>query len=241
MSHILRHWREAATLLLTVKSKVVTKNQSSNFQVLMLKRSGQSKSMPNLHVFPGGVASDADFSADWLELYGRLGEGSVNCLKSFLQRGGPGSYMFSRKRPAEFSTIPPELAFRICAIRETFEEAGILLVRDADNLRKEPITESSQPLSGNPLVLSDSVLKPWREKVYADASQFLLMCKALDMVPDVWSLYEWSNWLTPILPSGGRRYDTIFYICVLDCIPNADHCVKETTEAKVRILEIDLN
>ena len=239
MSHVLKHWREAATLLLVAKSKVpvVAKFQSSNFQVLMLKRSGKSKFMPKLHVFPGGVASDADFSADWLDLYGTLGDDSVKSLKLFLQRGGPGPYMFSRERPAEFSKIQSELAFRICAIRETFEESGILLVRDVNRLRNEPITESSQPLSGKSSILSDSILKPWREKVDADASQFLLMCKDLDVVPDVWSLYEWSNWLTPNLPGGGRRYDTAFYITVLDYIPDAVHCDKETTEAEVNILK----
>jgi nucleoside diphosphate-linked moiety X motif protein 19 len=44
--------------------------------------------------------------------------------------------MFSRKRDEQFSKIPSEVAFRICAIRETFEECGILLTRPAnDNTR----------------------------------------------------------------------------------------------------------
>ncbi|XP_052817092.1 acyl-coenzyme A diphosphatase NUDT19-like [Mya arenaria] len=232
MSHILKHWREAATLLLVAKSRtpVVSKFQTCNFQMLMLKRSGKSKFMPKLHVFPGGVADAADFSPEWLHQFGKLGDDSVDSMKSFLSRGGPGPYMFSRERPNEFSEVPSELAFRICAIRETFEESGILLVRDINRLRNEPIKEGDQPVSGKSSILSDSILKPWREKVDEDASQFIIMCKTLDIVPDVWSLFEWSNWLTPLLPGKGRRYDTAFFLCVVDYIPEAIHCNKETTE-----------
>ena len=37
-------------------------------------------------------------------------------------------------------------------------------------------------------------------------------------IPDIHSLYEWSNWLTPTI--GGRRYDTMFYMCFLEGIPH---------------------
>ncbi|KAH3774262.1 acyl-coenzyme A diphosphatase NUDT19-like [Dreissena polymorpha] len=230
MACILKNWREAATLLLVAKTRnpVVTRVQTCNFQILMLKRSGKSKFMPKLHVFPGGIADDSDFASEWMDIFNKLGENGVSSLKSFLCRGGPGAFMFSRRRPEEFSKIPSELAFRICAIRETFEESGILLARDVNRTKNEP--QIMQPVSGRSSVLSDSVLKSWREKVDADSSQFIVMCKELGIVPDVWSLYEWSNWLTPVLPGSGRRYDTAFFTCVLDYIPNAVHCEKEMTE-----------
>lgn len=237
MSNILKHWREAATLLLVAKTRTpsVTPLQTSNFEVLMLKRSGKSKFMPKLHVFPGGVADDSDFSYEWMDLFFKAGNDVVKNMHTFLTRGGPGAYMFSRSRPEEFSKIPSELAFRICAIRETFEESGILLVRDLNRVQNEQLTENDQPVSGKSSIISESVLKPWREKVDEDASQFIIMCKELNLLPDIWSLYEWSNWLTPILPGQddqkkARRYDTAFYLCVLDYIPNAVHCDKETTE-----------
>lgn len=240
MSHTLKYWREAATLLLVAKNRVpsVTSFQTSNFEVLMLKRSGKSKFMPKLHVFPGGVAHDSDFSPEWLELFSKAGNDVVKNMQDFLKRGGKGAYMFSRSRPEEFSKIPSELAFRICAIRETFEESGILIARDLNRVHNEPITDKDQPISGKSSVLSDSILKPWREKVDSDASQFITMCKELNLLPDIWSLYEWSNWLTPILPgqhgkTTARRYDTAFYLCVLDYIPAAEHCAKETTELEV--------
>lgn len=237
MSHVLKHWREAATLLLVAKARVpvVTSFQTANFEVLMLKRSGKSKFMPKLHVFPGGVAHDSDFSPEWLELFSQAGNDVVKNMQSFLERGGKGAYMFSRTRPEEFSKIHSELAFRICAIRETFEESGILIARDLNNVRNQQITGIDHPISGKSSVLSDTILKPWRERVDNDASQFIAMCKELNLLPDIWSLYEWSNWLTPILPgqhgqTTARRYDTAFYLCVLDYTPNAEHCAKETTE-----------
>ena len=246
MSSVLKYWKEAATLLLVAKTRVpsVTQFQTTNYEILMLKRSGKSKFMPKLHVFPGGMSHDSDFSPQWLDLYSQAGKDIVDDLELFLKRGGTGTYMFSRKRPEEFSKIPSELAFRICAIRETFEESGILLVRDINNVKSSKLDLNAQPLSGKSSVLSDTILMPWRQKVDNDAGQFIKMCEELKVVPDVWSLYEWSNWLTPINTGSldkaknvgkpqSRRYDTAFYLCVLDYVPNAAHDDKETTELEV--------
>ena len=248
MSSILKHWREAATLLLVAKTRApaVSSLQTTNYEVLMLKRSGKSKFMPSMHVFPGGVAHDADFSPDWLELFQRTGNDVNEYLLKFLERGGQGASMFSRKRPAEFSKIPSELAFRITAIRETFEEAGILLVRDINLVKNDKIKESDQPLSGKSSILSDTILSPWRKRIDDDAWEFITMCQELNVVPDVWSLFEWSNWLTPVfsrvdaaktggMKPGSKRFDTAFYLCVLDYIPKAVHDNKETTELEVSL------
>ena len=55
--------------------------------------------------------------------------------------------------------------------------------------------------------------------------------RQLECVPDVWSLSEWSNWLTPA--SLSRRYDTLFYICFLDKEPTVLLDDKEMTHSKV--------
>lgn len=236
MSSVLKHWKEAATLLLAAKTRVpsVTAFQTTNYELLMLKRSGKSKFMPKLHVFPGGMSHDADFSPKWIEIFKQADVDVHGLMNDFLLRGGAGAHMFSRKRPEKFSQIPSELAFRICAIRETFEEAGILLVRDMNIVKNEKTDSKPQPMSGKTSILSDSILLPWREKVDNDAEQFIHMCLELKVVPDVWSLYEWSNWLTPVGLTGegerGRRYDTAFFMCVLDYIPHAVQDNKETTE-----------
>ena len=69
-----------------------------------------------------------------------------------------------------------EIALRICAIREFFEEAGILLARD--NVGVDSVLDVI-PGSFPPAIkkLPSSVLEEWREKVHNDAHQFLVMCR----------------------------------------------------------------
>ena len=59
------------------------------------------------------------------------------------------------------------------------------------------------------------------------------MCQQNELLPNIWSLYEWSDWLTPA-HMGPKRYDTIFYICVLDEIPEVSIDGQEITEVLVR-------
>lgn len=39
--------------------------------------------------------------------------------------------------------------------------------------------------------------KYWQKLVHNDASKFLKLCEHLNVIPDIGSLYEWSNWITP--------------------------------------------
>ena len=58
----------------------------------------------------------------------------------------------------------------------------------------------------------------WREKVRNDADAFIDLCAETGLCPDLWSLYEWSDWLTPI-SVGHKRFDTMFYLCCLEKQP----------------------
>lgn len=244
MAAILKHWREAATLIIVtarqrgsnVKPNFVNSSASAgvskgvNFEVLLLKRSSKSKFMPNHYVFPGGVATDVDFSADWISVFDLLGEKNRQNLFDFAQRGGKGAPMFSRKRENTFSHIPSEIAFRICAIRETFEESGVLIaynVRQQENSFKPKLWDGPSWAS---YCNDQSVIDEWRKKVDKDAGEFLRMCQELQMVPDVWSLYEWSNWLTPLRST--RRFDTSFFICCIQGQPHVSEDAGETVHAQ---------
>jgi nucleoside diphosphate-linked moiety X motif protein 19 len=140
--------------------------------------------------------------------------------------------MFKATRPD--GLLPAEIAFRLCALRETFEECGVLIVRKTkpeERLQTGPelvTAETSRSLN----------LTDWRRRVNKDARQFLELCRELKMVPDIWALYEWCNWLTPVMgavtepPPKPRRFDTIFYVCCLDGIPEARVDKRETTVAQ---------
>jgi len=77
----------------------------------------------------------ADFSRNWLDLYRSVDPTFINhfnslCVKQDDSLRPP---IFS---PDENSTadIPKEVAYRICAIRETFEESGVLILRGPLNV-----------------------------------------------------------------------------------------------------------
>lgn len=44
------------------------------------------------------------------------------------------------------------------------------------------------------------------------------MCLELEIVPDLWNLYEWTAWLTPT-SFGKKRFETAFYLVALENQP----------------------
>ncbi|KAK2567275.1 Acyl-coenzyme A diphosphatase NUDT19 [Acropora cervicornis] len=156
--------------------------------------------LPNKYVFPGGVVEEkADFSNDWMQLFKRSFSEFGADFAPLVNIRGPRPPLLRKST----TDIPSEVGLRICAIRETFEESGILLLRSLTNKQHTQLD------------LQD--VQNWRKQVYADPLNFFIMCRELECVPDVWSLSEWSNWLTPT--SFTRRYDTLFYISFLEKEP----------------------
>jgi 8-oxo-dGTP pyrophosphatase MutT (NUDIX family) len=88
------------------------------------------------------------------------------------------------------------LTNKICAIRETFEESGLLL--------------SNPPVN----TIKDLDVNVWRHKVHDDASQFKVMCDKYNIQPAVEKLVPFSNWITPVIEK--KRYNTLFFLTVLD-------------------------
>ncbi|TTY38101.1 Nucleoside diphosphate-linked moiety X motif 19 [Bagarius yarrelli] len=255
MNTALKHWKEAATVILAAGTRnkrsveflwKETPGQKTAFdyEVLLLKRSGKSGFMPNAYVFPGGLADPSDFSSEWLEVFKafiHLPKFGIATVKQPLETRPP---IFATDRQQFGSSIPGDVAFRICAVRETFEESGVLLVvpsekantvnsndhGDNDNL------DNCVPQPGL-IALSDrwgkSLISKWRSLVLENSSNFIRMCKELDCLPNIWGLHEWGNWLTPTSMSvQQRRYDTAFYICFLKDIPETLQDRKEIEQYK---------
>ena len=65
-------------------------------------------------------------------------------------------------------------------------------------------------------------LKTWREKVHKSPDELINLYQELETSPDIWSLSEWSDWLTPtdLHEQGRRRFDTIFYQTSVDSVPD---------------------
>ncbi|CAH3025053.1 unnamed protein product, partial [Porites evermanni] len=189
---------DASTLILVARSS--TLNSYFDYRILLLERAAKSAFMPSTYVFPGGlIEKHVDFSNDWMELFKQSFAKFGTDFTTLVNIQGPRPPVLKKST----TDIPSEVAFRICAIRETFEESGILLLKNLSSKHQSR--------------LSFDEVQIWRKKVYADASNFLNMCRWLRCVPDVWSLSEWSNWKTPAsLP---RQYDTMFYTCFIDKEP----------------------
>ena len=71
-----------------------------------------------------------------------------------------------------------DLTFRVCAIREAFEESGIALF--------------------SPTVFSTASLAQWRTKVHKNAKEMGSFCNAFKCAPAVHSLIPYARWITPI-------------------------------------------
>ena len=206
---VMKYWREASTVMLISKMTpnpkippVPFRNLAANFdyKVLMLKRSQKVDFMPNAYVFPGGVISDGDHSEKWSEIFEAAGydhpDGNLPQIKAAEAQRSP---MFTMERDWPISN---RVTFRINAIRETFEETGILLYKKWKSLTGK---------------VDKVALNEWRPLIYKNDLNFLEMCNELQVLPDVWALQPWSNWLTPanmVDGYGKRRYDTAFYICM---------------------------
>ena len=85
--------------------------------------------MPNAYVFPGGVLAQSDSSSAWLELFHSQGF-SEDDLEALVLRDVDRPLLMSKAEVTE--GVARDLALRLTAIRETFEESGVLLYRQGD-------------------------------------------------------------------------------------------------------------
>ncbi|XP_074067577.1 LOW QUALITY PROTEIN: acyl-coenzyme A diphosphatase NUDT19 [Macrotis lagotis] len=210
MQGSLRQWRRAATLLLAVGRAPPGPAAAEDYEVLLLQRTRSSGFLPGAHVFPGGrPGGGPDCSSDWLPVlqphHGPPGFGLP--LPGQLREAYPEVPL--APWPSAPGLMPDEVAFRICAIRETFEESGVLLLLPSGCEAPRLARAQAPPAD----------LAAWRARVQRDPGQFLQLCRHLGCAPNIWALQEWSNWLTPFVRKGGRRFDTRFYICCLQSKP----------------------
>ncbi|XP_070688655.1 acyl-coenzyme A diphosphatase NUDT19 [Pempheris klunzingeri] len=251
MNTALRHWKEAATLILTAGHKLGADTLASrtplgsshgrsqlphkscfDYDVLLLKRSSKSGFMPNAYVFPGGLVDSSDFSSEWLDIFKSFRNSPNFGLRSVKQPPETRPPIFATDRLKLGSPIPGEVAFRICALRETFEESGVLLVvsklEEGSLLQRMEdrgaADELLQPKAGG---LCRNELTKWRALVNQNPSNFIRMCRELEVLPNIWALHEWGNWLTPKGRYGGTRFDTAFFICCLQEVPHTLQDEKE--------------
>ncbi|MGB8329216.1 MAG: NUDIX hydrolase [Polyangiales bacterium] len=165
---------------------IVLREGDRGLETFLLCRHHQSGFMGGAHVFPGGKVDPSDKKPSWRarvdrpsdEIAERLGE----------TNGDVG------------------LGLLIAAVRETFEEAGVLLASAAAGVD----------------------LRATRQRLLGGAS-FPEIAGAIDMQIDSDALTPYARWITPEIES--YRFDTRFYVAVLPEGQTASHDGTETTSA----------
>jgi 8-oxo-dGTP pyrophosphatase MutT (NUDIX family) len=156
---------------------VLVRDAAHGVEVLMLQRNLSSGFMPGMFLFPGGALDPIDQTTEVLSRCCGLTEDSA-CTTLSLESGG--------------------LAYWAAAIRESFEEAGVLLAYDAQGTLVNP---------GAPAHASRYDV--YRRRLNAGEQNFgeMLVHEGLSLATD--RLTYFSHWITPV--SAPRRYDTRFF------------------------------
>jgi 8-oxo-dGTP pyrophosphatase MutT (NUDIX family) len=122
-------------------SLILTRPAAGRLEVCLLRRSDESRFMPGSYVFPGGWIDASDRDAAFWQARCDL---SPDAVAGRLARG------------IDAATV---LSAAVAAVRETFEEAGVLFARGSDPPSER--AEFRRCFEQGDLVLELSALSPW--------------------------------------------------------------------------------
>lgn len=154
----------------------VTRDAGDGLEVLLLQRTRSAVFMPGVFVFPGGAVDAADREPISPRRTGGIDESVANRMIG-VREGG--------------------LAFLLAAIRECFEESGLLL---ADVAGRGPPGDDARDLD----------LAAWRRRLGDGGCTVAQLCEELDLRLHADRMVYLSHWVTP--PGPPRRYDTRFFV-----------------------------
>ncbi len=165
---------------------VLVRDGPDGLETLMVVRHHEIDFARGAAVFPGGKLAAADRDA-------------------VLRQHAPAGAVFS----------DDDLALRIAAVREAFEESGLLLARrDGRLLGAEGLTE---------------LWRRWHDRTAAAAEAFVEMVReeGLELALDL--LYPFAHWVTPEVSP--KRFDTHFYIATAPAGQVAVHDGREAVDS----------
>ncbi|KJF18923.1 NUDIX hydrolase [Acidithrix ferrooxidans] len=170
--------RDAATVMLVRNSD---NSSEGPIEVFMLRRNLNLDFVGGAYVFPGGAVDELDQAiADDQELAGRPDHKSGSLLGT--NDGG--------------------VKFWVAAIRECFEEAGVLLARRSASEGVLSLVDAGDR----------ALFDGYRQALNRKEATFesILRAEGLTLLSD--SIFYFSHWITP--EGAPRRYDTRFFVAV---------------------------
>jgi 8-oxo-dGTP pyrophosphatase MutT (NUDIX family) len=184
--------RPAATVMLV--RDTATPAGANALEVLMVRRNLRSDFVGGAYVFPGGAVDLLDGGAEAEALCAGRSHAEANALLG-VESGG--------------------LAYWVAVVRETFEEAGLLLARREGGPRL---------LAGDPDEEAHFVAA--RTQVNAGTLRFLDLCRNERLRLGVGDVHYFAHWITP--RGAPRRYDTRFFVAAAPPGQIAAHSAGET-------------
>lgn len=181
--------RAAATVILLA--------DRPDLHVLLLRRRAASDFVPGMVVFPGGALDAADAHPEALARCADLDDAEASRRLGLPREG---------------------LAYWVAAVRETFEEAGVLLAR-----------AGGRPLS---LARSEAATRFAALRDQVDRGRLSLADVLRDegLELDAASIHYAARWITPEGPR--RRYDTRFFVAALPEGQQAGHDEREAVHSE---------
>lgn len=164
--------RDAATILMV--------RDAPRLEVLMLERNEHSVFAAGAHVFPGGALEDQDDPVRSAAVASGLSDADASAQLG-VEVGG--------------------LAFWVAALREAYEEVGVLVARDANGALIDSSRAEIRERFRRGRVEVDEGRRPFPELLAAEG-----------WVLDLGAVHYFSHWITPVGPP--RRYDTRFFVTV---------------------------
>ncbi len=167
-----------AATVMVVEDRVLDSGERAGLQVLMLRRTARAVFAGDMWVYPGGRVDAGDEEIAARHVTG-LSAGEAN-RRLGLDRGG--------------------LAYWVAALRECFEEAGILLARGLADGAALDLAEPArrQRLAG------------YRDELNAGRMTFGEVIAAEEVVLDAARIHYVAHWVTPL--GSPRRFDTRFFL-----------------------------
>ncbi len=169
---------DAATVMLLRSSPDAT---VKDIEVLLVLRNRKSSFVPGYYVFPGGVVDPEDYEPDVERFIHGIDRGQA--ARMFPDMTNPGK----------------SLGAWVAGIRETFEEAGILIARKSDGT---PVTMAAHEERVR--------FGAYRKALLAGKMTFSQILEAENLTLAADSLHYYSRWVTPELMP--QRYDVRFFV-----------------------------